>query len=80
MNSLIGINPNPSLGEFIISITSISGNKTAEIYNTVGQLIFREPLVSLQTKINLSEQANGVYFVRIIENGNTVYYSKIIKE
>ena len=52
----------------------------AKIYNNLEQLIISEPLHSLQTKINLSEHANGIYFVKVVENNNSVYLSKIIKQ
>ncbi len=72
--------PNPTSGEFTVTVNKLNENSALEIYNTTGQLIKQEPLKDLKTKINLNEQAKGVYLVRITENSRPVYFSKIVKE
>jgi len=74
------IYPNPTTGEFTISLSKVNQISALEIYNTVGQMIKQEPLTNLQTKINLSEHPPGVYFTRITENGKAVHFSKIVKQ
>ncbi len=80
-NSLsgFGIYPNPNSGEFTIALNKLGESTSVEIYNTLGQMIKNEPLTKLQTKINLIGEPNGIYFIRVVENGKPVYFSKIIK-
>ncbi|MBL7896513.1 MAG: T9SS type A sorting domain-containing protein [Bacteroidia bacterium] len=74
------IYPNPSNGQFYISLNVASENISAEVYNAVGELIFKEKITETKFKIDLNEQASGIYFIRIIENCNTLNYSKLIKQ
>jgi hypothetical protein len=74
------IYPNPTSGEFTVTLNKLNPNSSLEIYNTVGQLIKQEPLTTLQTKINMNEHPSGVYMTRITENGKAVYFSKIVKQ
>ncbi len=78
-NSELKIFPNPNNGEFTISLNKISNNTYAEIYNCLGQVVIRKPLAEANTKINLSEQANGIYFVRIVDENSSITI-KLIKE
>jgi hypothetical protein len=72
--------PNPTTGEFTITVSKLNEISTIEVYNTLGQIVKQEQLTNLQTKINLNEQAKGVYMVRITENSKPVYFSKIVKQ
>jgi hypothetical protein len=72
--------PNPASGEITVSIDKLSEDLSIGIYNTLGQIIIQKNITDTKTKINLSEQANGIYFVRISEANKPVYYQKIIKE
>lgn len=76
----IKIFPNPNNGDFIISINKLSENTFIEVYNTLGQLIFRDNLTKHLAQINLKEKSNGLYFLKIDEGGKIIFTSKIIKE
>jgi peptidoglycan hydrolase-like amidase len=70
------IYPNPSKGRFTIignSITSI------EVYNVIGENIFRSLSNNQKLDIDLSNQINGVYFMKIYE-GQTYFTKKVILE
>ena len=62
----IRIFPNPSYGEFIIS--GYEKNAQFEIYNNVGKQIDTISSVSYSSIINLSDQAEGVYYIRVISD------------
>ena len=82
-NSINKINiklyPNPTSSELILQ-TELKENLTLEIYNVIGQQILKQKITETETKINLKEQANGIYFVKVLEEGKTIYHSKIIKQ
>jgi hypothetical protein len=80
INNFINIFPNPNNGEFALILNSIPEKSFLEIYNSIGQAILRKPLVESTTKIDLKEHANGIYFVKLTDNGQQFFISKIIKE
>ena len=79
-NSDIKLSPNPNNGDFTISLTKLNENTVAEVYNPLGQILFRQPLTELKTKIDLSKESNGIYFVKVLEEGKTIFNSKLIKQ
>ena len=69
LESTIAIAPNPTSG--VLSISSLFEVKEIAIYSTLGELISRKP--------DLSQQASGIYFVKITTDKGSVI-RKIIKE
>ncbi|MFI5171106.1 MAG: FG-GAP-like repeat-containing protein [Chitinophagales bacterium] len=76
INSRFEIYPNPNNGTFTISTTlwplcALCDNKenTVEIYNSLSQLIFSQPLKSQNEIILIDNLPSGIYFVRL-SNGN----------
>lgn len=66
-SGLITIYPNPGNGEFTIQSSVVSGKSSVEVYNTLGQLVFSEwSIIHYPLSINLSNQPNGVYFYRVL--------------
>ena len=78
-NSTIQIYPNPNSGEFNVLSSRELKNGKIEIYNYLGQLIINETLIQ-NLKINLSNNSNGIYLVRILENNKTIDILKVLKE
>jgi len=73
------IYPNPSNGCFTISIQSITNKAQVEVYNMLGQSIYRSNLNPINTYINLSGQPAGVYLYRIVsEYGEYIANGKLI--
>lgn len=72
----LSIYPNPSEGTYLINLKMSS---QIVIYDVLGQEIINEQRNSGKQIIDLQNQANGVYTVKIIE-GNIQYTSKIIKQ
>jgi len=79
-NVTVNISPNPNTGEFILSLQTTLVNTKMEIYNALGQLIKHQPLNEPSTRINLKEQPDGIYFLKVLEGDQIVYISKVIKE
>ena len=78
-NSEFGVSPNPNNGEFVISIKQITDNTFVEIYNGLGQLIHSNSIKEISSKINLAKESEGIYHLRIIQDGKSVYNIKILK-
>ena len=77
-NSDFGVFPNPNSGEFTISVKQVVDNTFVEVYNSLGQLINRNAIKDLNTKMNLNKDAEGLYHVRIIQDGKSVYNTKML--
>ncbi len=80
----ITIYPNPTSGQFTITVESeklkVESN-TVEIYNMLGQKVYTESSIhGPQSTINISDQPNGIYLIRILDNnGNLVSQKKVVK-
>ena len=71
-NSSFQIYPNPNSGNFTFeTLTEID----VTITNTLGQIVLQKHLAEGKNKIDLNEQAKGIYFVKT-KNSNF----KILKE
>ncbi|MGZ4055139.1 MAG: T9SS type A sorting domain-containing protein [Bacteroidia bacterium] len=81
-NNNITVYPNPTIGIFDLSISNLINNKRTdiEIYNSVGGMVYSKQIVNAQIAIDLSNQASGLYFVKVISENKIVGTKKIIKE
>jgi hypothetical protein len=74
--------PNPSNGEFQVTINSDTKNRKIEVYNSIGQLletrVIADGLASQTISLNLSEEATGIYFI-VLRDANGICSKKIIK-
>jgi hypothetical protein len=73
--SEINIYPNPTTGIANLVINEKLLGTELNVYNLFGEVIYTSKLQRLNIELNLNEQANGVYFIRI---GSQT--KKIIKE
>ena len=71
--------PNPSNGLYTVQLNSIGNNSLIEIRNALGSIVLKQAVTEFETKLDLQNQANGVYFIQIQENGKAVYNSRVIK-
>ncbi len=80
----ITLYPNPNNGQFTITVESeklkVESN-TVEIYNMLGQKVCTQLLITnYSLLINISDQPNGIYLIRILDNnGNLVSQKKVVK-
>jgi hypothetical protein len=70
--SQIAISPNPSNGNFILQNSNELG--LISVYNTLGELIYQKTVKENNAQIDISNQSNGTYLLRIGNN-----FTKIIK-
>jgi hypothetical protein len=74
--SLISLYPNPNKGEFTIQTTT---SAEAQIINILGQVILNLELIEGKNNISLDKDANGIYLVRILQNGKLIKQDRIVK-
>lgn len=73
------IYPNPCKGLLHLKSDESLQNKSVEIFNTNGQILYKNTMNKPISQINISDFGQGVYFIKIIsENG--IIVKKIIKE
>ena len=76
----MNISPNPSSGIFQFAISNWQSAKTEiEIYNVLGEQVYKTKVKNQKQEINLSEQTKGIYFVKII-SAEKIATQKIIIE
>jgi hypothetical protein len=77
VNSEVRIFPNPNTGEFFIQSASLISR--IEIFDVRGNLLLSKEIRSENKSVNISEFANGLYFVKVSgESGSSLI--KILKE
>jgi len=75
----IVIYPNPGNGLFNL-VVSISGRGIyMEIFNNLGSLVYKKPILQEVTSFDITDQPAGIYYVRLIQNRNRVGNQIIIK-
>ena len=74
----VSIYPNPNNGEFTIELVSVN-NTYITITNVLGQII-KTQKAELINQININLFENGIYFINVMDNNQSVYRSRIIKE
>ncbi len=78
--SELGIYPNPTNGEILVNIPQNDAvlNHTVALYDMNGRALSTEEVSSNEVRMDLSNYANGVYFIKII-SGETVITEKVVK-
>ncbi len=74
----ISIYPNPSNGIFNIDIYNADNNVNMIVINAQGQIVYSEK-VGTSTQIDLSNQPDGIYFVKFINNNNITIKKIIVR-
>lgn len=75
----VNLFPNPSNGQFEITTTNIE-NLEVEIYDALGKVILKQSITSTKQSFDLIDKDNGIYFVKVSQNGKLVYTNRIIKQ
>lgn len=71
-----GIYPNPAESE--LNINSNAASYEYQMINSVGQVVM-SGVANGNVKLNVSELNNGVYFLKVVANGNTSIEKVVIK-
>lgn len=78
--SEFAIYPNPNKGVFAVQTSQASKHNLIEVYSIFGQLISRQSAMGTSTLVDISNQSSGVYFIKIISDGQLVGAQKIVKQ
>ncbi len=79
--SNVKVFPNPNKGSFTLSLSNINEKCIFNVYNIIGENIYKSKINSTNTEIDLNAQLQGIYFYRILkENGDLIENGKLIKE
>ena len=73
------IYPNPAQDQLNIRFLELANNTSLEIYDIHGKLLKSLMINDLETHLDVSEYASGVYFVRLIGESNNTQIKKFIK-
>ena len=76
----ISVYPNPTTGSFNLFTSELIKNGSIEVYNSLGEIVYNQKIVNQQNTIELTNQANGLYFVKVMTEGKIIGTKKIIKE
>ncbi len=71
------IYPNPNNGQFNVDIAGMKGSATIEVFDAVGRKIRVKDNSTNQTVINLTDQAAGIYLVKVTVDGK-IFNHKIV--
>jgi len=77
--------PNPNKGTFTIQLVGtqnfVSLQSSVEVYNVMGQEVYKYLLNPGNTEVNLTDKATGIYFYRVVnENGSLITEGKMMVE
>ncbi len=74
----ISVYPNPNNGQF--TVTGLDKGMIVEIYDYTGRSISTSSATDVSIQLNVSNQPNGIYLIRILDkDGNLVATKKLIK-
>lgn len=72
------IYPIPAQSNITIK-TDLKGNNTYNIFNITGQLLANAALKNVKQQINIEHLSHGVYYIQLINNGQSAGFKKFIK-
>lgn len=73
----VGVSPNPASESFTVT-TGINENASIKILDVLGNVVFKETIISESKDINISKFKNGVYFVIVEAPGAKAVNRKLI--
>jgi hypothetical protein len=77
---LLVVFPNPTTSFLNLQIADLKTEQlTYQLTDAIGKLIIENKITESSTQINMNAQAEGIYFLNIIQNNQTVKTFKIIK-
>ncbi|MGZ3864622.1 MAG: T9SS type A sorting domain-containing protein [Bacteroidia bacterium] len=75
--SAISVTPNPSNGIFNLSGITLEGFNM-EIYNGRGEMIIKKDNLLSSEKIDLSNQSNGMYYLKVKDSSANSIYQRVL--
>lgn len=72
--------PNPTQGTLVMKFANVF-NGTVNVYNAIGQLVMEKKLSDrAEIELNISDQANGVYLLKVKPDNGSEKIFKVIKQ
>ena len=74
------IYPNPTQGTLVMKFAN-TFNGTVNVYNAIGQVVMEKKLLErTEIELNISDQANGVYLMKVKPDNGSEKIFKVIKQ
>ena len=77
-DKIVSVYPNPAKDVINFKFANATEKRKVELYDAVGELVLSEDVSTQNSSLNIHHLANGIYFYRILFNGNTVNTNKIV--
>ncbi|MCX6182728.1 MAG: T9SS type A sorting domain-containing protein [Bacteroidetes bacterium] len=71
--------PNPMIETLTIGLNNIENSALISVSNCMGQIVFQQQLIQLQTEINVANLNSGLYFITVSQ-GKETSVQKIVKQ
>lgn len=75
----ISVYPNPSHDVFKFVLSKPASNAVLQIYNSVGDLVGEQTVVNDVNTLNIKDQPNGLYYVKVMSENKLISSQKIVK-
>ncbi len=76
----VAIYPNPNNGVFNVYVSNINYNPAVILFDELGRQVFVKPLTNIESTIDISEFAKGVYILKITNDLGEISHRKLVKE
>lgn len=81
MNEIdFSIFPNPATNQVAVTIGNVGATTTVELKNVLGQTLISKTVAALQTTIDLSAFAGGVYFIEVKQEGKQAVKQVVVSK
>ena len=72
------LSPNPTNSIVQVQLQQMPTNAYVQLYNIQGSLLYSTPIAQQAIDINTSSYPTGIYYCKLIDNGNTIATQKLI--
>jgi hypothetical protein len=70
--------PNPGVGTFYLE--SNAENAQVEVFDALGQLVYKEQITGAVHTIKLDEYKKGMFYLRVMSNNKMLYTTKLVNQ
>ena len=75
------ITPNPFKGSIVVELDEkFIDNSKIEIFNLLGELVYKQPILNKSTHIDMSYHHKGIYLLRLLKDEKIIMTEKLIKK
>ena len=77
---LLNIYPNPANDYFVVYNTLTTDPLSIKVYDAIGKIIIEKNLTLYNELVDISKLAKGIYFVEVLNAGQRIYKTNIVKQ